>query len=99
MGITPGAALGGGGSIVGITPGNLKGNFFIGYLITYFLLGAALEKKSVRDMAAGLNRLGGKLLKMFLTKGFYDGNKFSVHGLNPLTILQILFRPFTQDVS
>lgn len=25
-----------------------------------YFLGAALEKKSVRDMAAGLNRLGGK---------------------------------------
>lgn len=26
----------------------------------HLVIGAALEKKSVRDMAAGLNRLGGK---------------------------------------
>lgn len=45
MGISPGIPLptsGGGGSIVGITPG------------------AALERKSVKDMAAGLSRMGGK---------------------------------------
>lgn len=48
-----------GGSIVGITPGL----FFVfsqnSTDFKYLVLGAALEKKSVRDMAAGLNRLGG----------------------------------------
>lgn len=28
-------------------------------------IGAALEKKSVRDMAAGLNRLGGKIPSIY----------------------------------
>lgn len=62
VGITPGAALGGGGSIVGITPGNYDFSILIIFFFKYFVcgVGAALEKKSVRDMAAGLNRLGGK---------------------------------------
>lgn len=38
--------MGGGGSIVGITPG------------------AVLEKKSVRDIAAGLNKLGKNWMKI-----------------------------------
>ncbi|XP_055315932.1 F-actin-uncapping protein LRRC16A isoform X4 [Sitodiplosis mosellana] len=41
-----------GGSIVGITPAALSSS------IVGISPGAALEKKSVRDMAAGLNRLG-----------------------------------------
>lgn len=34
---------------------------FLFFHTFFYRLGAALEKKSVRDMAAGLNRLGGKL--------------------------------------
>lgn len=51
-----------GGSIVGITPGLLnESEKTISITKTNcFSSGAALEKKSVRDMAAGLNRLGGK---------------------------------------
>ncbi|XP_053687706.1 F-actin-uncapping protein LRRC16A isoform X3 [Sabethes cyaneus] len=42
-----------GGSIVGITPGVISGGSIVG-----ITPGAALEKKTVRDMAASLNKLG-----------------------------------------
>ncbi|XP_058833683.1 F-actin-uncapping protein LRRC16A isoform X4 [Topomyia yanbarensis] len=42
-----------GGSIVGITPGAISGGSIVG-----ITRGTALEKKSVRDMAASLNKLG-----------------------------------------
>lgn len=66
VGITP-AALS--SSIVGISPGKPE-HFFShcqSFLMDFNILGAALEKKSVRDMAAGLNRLGGKLLTITST--------------------------------
>lgn len=47
-----------GGSIVGITPGAALG----GGSIVGITPGAALEKKTVRDIAAGLNRIGSELL-------------------------------------
>ncbi|XP_062707824.1 F-actin-uncapping protein LRRC16A isoform X2 [Aedes albopictus] len=43
-----------GGSIVGITPGAIGGGSIVG-----ITPGAVMEKKSVRDMAANLNKLGG----------------------------------------
>ncbi|XP_058466443.1 F-actin-uncapping protein LRRC16A isoform X2 [Malaya genurostris] len=42
-----------GGSIVGITPGAISGGSIVG-----ITPGAAMEKKSVRDMAASLNKIG-----------------------------------------
>jgi len=59
VGITPGIALSsvGGGSIVGITPGKSHKKVVMDLTNTLFL-GAALEKKSVRELAAGLNRMG-----------------------------------------
>lgn len=63
VGITP-AALS--SSIVGISPGKeLHATFGLKSLrmeCSTLFAGAALEKKSVRDMAAGLNRLGGNQL-------------------------------------
>lgn len=69
VGITPGIALStsGGGSIVGITPGRSFQNVciyvHISIIFAFFLSGGALEKKSVRELAAGLNRMG-KLFTM-----------------------------------
>lgn len=73
VGITP-AALS--SSIVGISPGKPHGFSNVNHSILpnrkksfIFPTGAALqEKKSVKDMAAGLNRLGGKILSNI----FYD---------------------------
>uniref|UniRef100_A0A182JPL6 CARMIL_C domain-containing protein n=1 Tax=Anopheles christyi TaxID=43041 RepID=A0A182JPL6_9DIPT len=50
-----------GGSIVGITPGAISsaGVSSTGGSILGITPGAVIEKKSVRDMAAGLNKLGG----------------------------------------
>lgn len=45
-----------GGSIVGITPGAIGGGSIVG-----ITPGAVLEKKSVRDMAANLNKLGDQI--------------------------------------
>ena len=53
--MVPIAGQGQGGSIVGISPGITSGGSIVG-----ITPGAALEKKSVRDIAAGLNKLGGK---------------------------------------
>ena len=76
VGISPGIAIAqggsGGGSIVGITPGRFFTNtrlvkHFIGHkgVYAYFIFsGAALEKKSVRELAAGLNRLGKMKLRL-----------------------------------
>uniref|UniRef100_A0A182QLT5 CARMIL pleckstrin homology domain-containing protein n=1 Tax=Anopheles farauti TaxID=69004 RepID=A0A182QLT5_9DIPT len=51
-----------GGSIVGITPGAIStaSSSVTGGSILGITPGAVIEKKSVRDMAAGLNKLGGK---------------------------------------
>lgn len=49
-----------GGSIVGISPGiNLANSGGGGGSIVGITPGAALERKSVKDLAAGLSRLGG----------------------------------------
>lgn len=63
VGITPGIALAsggsGGGSIVGITPGKSSMDYPIDpreYITILYFAGAALEKKSVRELAAGLSR-------------------------------------------
>ncbi|XP_062544928.1 F-actin-uncapping protein LRRC16A isoform X3 [Armigeres subalbatus] len=50
-----------GGSIVGITPGAIGGGSIVG-----ITPGAVMEKRSVRDMAANLNKLG--ITDMFLNK-------------------------------
>jgi len=42
---------------VGITPGKSHKKVVMDLINTLFL-GAALEKKSVRELAAGLNRMG-----------------------------------------
>ncbi|XP_059613851.1 F-actin-uncapping protein LRRC16A isoform X8 [Phlebotomus argentipes] len=55
--VVPIAGQAPGGSIVGISPGIALGSG--GGSIVGITPGAALERKSVRDMAAGLNRLGG----------------------------------------
>ncbi|XP_059613846.1 F-actin-uncapping protein LRRC16A isoform X3 [Phlebotomus argentipes] len=54
--VVPIAGQAPGGSIVGISPGIALGSG--GGSIVGITPGAALERKSVRDMAAGLNRLG-----------------------------------------
>lgn len=48
-----------GGSIVGISPGISLANTSGGGSIVGITPGAALERKSVKDLAAGLSRLGG----------------------------------------
>lgn len=47
-----------GGSIVGISPGITLASSHGGSIVG-ITPGAALERKSVKDLAAGLNRLGG----------------------------------------
>lgn len=49
-----------GGSIVGISPGIPLPTSGGGGSIVGITPGAALERKSVKDMAAGLSRMGGK---------------------------------------
>lgn len=48
-----------GGSIVGISPGISLATTGGGSIVG-ITPGAALERKSVKDLAAGLNRLGGE---------------------------------------
>lgn len=61
-----------GGSIVGITPGAAFNHGNGGGSIVGITPGAALEKKSVRDLAAGINRLGGNYRsKKTITKLFF----------------------------
>lgn len=46
-------------------------------MIGFLVIGAAMEKKSVRDMAAGLNRLGGEFKRMPIYD--YDLSIYATH--------------------
>ncbi|XP_031620419.1 F-actin-uncapping protein LRRC16A isoform X2 [Contarinia nasturtii] len=70
-----------GGSIVGITPAALSSS------IVGISPGAALEKKSVRDMAAGLNRLGDVIKPKPLPRNVINGNFTHANCSNNSTFL------------
>ncbi|XP_035912267.1 F-actin-uncapping protein LRRC16A isoform X2 [Anopheles stephensi] len=68
-----------GGSIVGITPGAISaaGTSVSGGSILGITPGAVIEKKSVRDMAAGLNKLGVELERNSLLRSSVSAHSAS----------------------
>lgn len=83
MDVVPIAGQAPGGSIVGISPGIALGGG--GGSIVGITPGAALERKSVRDLAAGLNRLGGKKMLYFFRIYFLS------HFIFLFTFITLLF--------
>ncbi|XP_061500359.1 F-actin-uncapping protein LRRC16A isoform X2 [Anopheles gambiae] len=77
-----------GGSIVGITPGAISSAGVTGGSILGITPGAVIEKKSVRDMAAGLNKLGVELERNSLMRSSISSHSASaVMRTSPSSIL------------